>query len=175
MWETGDESEPLATFEIVKDSFADGYGEWGIKTSNPSCFYGLIKDKNGYEYSMDSDNFHTITGLVFPDYDYDYYEITSIGGPLLGGGEGNSLTDVTLPSYLEYLGEDTFKGSGKLQTIIIPPYVETIGNNCFKGCNSLTAFCCDALTPPVLNGCDIFENFNTIPNLKIYVGFVEDY
>ena len=49
MWETGDESEPLATFEVVGDSFADGYGEWGIKTSNPSCFYGLIKDKNVME------------------------------------------------------------------------------------------------------------------------------
>jgi hypothetical protein len=152
MWETDDDSEPMVTFEIVKDVFSNGYGEWHIKTSDPSCFYGLIRDINGYEYSMDSGNFHAITGLIFPDYDYNGNYITSIGGPLLGGGEGNSLTDVTLPSYLEYLGEDTFKGSGNLQTIIVPPYVETIGNNCFKGCNSLTAFCCDALTPPVLNG-----------------------
>jgi hypothetical protein len=120
MWETGYESDPLATFEVVDDSFADGYGKWGVKTSNPSCFYGLIKDKNGYEYSMDSGNFHTITGLIFPDYDYDYNRITEIGGPLLGGGEGNSLTDVTLPYYLEYIGDSTFKGSTKLQTITIP-------------------------------------------------------
>ena len=71
MWETGYESEPLVSFKVVKDSFRDGYGEWSIKTSNPSCFYGLIKDQNGYEYSMDSGNFHTITGLIFPDYDYN--------------------------------------------------------------------------------------------------------
>jgi hypothetical protein len=80
----------------------------------------LIKDENGYEYSMDSGNFHTITGLIFPDYDYDGNYITSIGGPLLGGGEGNSLTDVTLPSYLRYIGDSTFKGSTHLQTITIP-------------------------------------------------------
>jgi hypothetical protein len=60
---------------------------------------------------MDSGNFHTITGLVFPDYDSDSNSIISIGGPLLGGGEGNSLTDVTLPYNLRYLGDSTFKGS----------------------------------------------------------------
>jgi hypothetical protein len=120
MWETGNESRPLATFEVVGDSFADGYGKWDIKTYNPSCFYGLIKDKNGYEYSMDSGNFHTITGLIFPDYDYDGNYITEIGGPLLGHGEGNSLTDVTLPYNLKYIGDSTFKGSTKLQTITIP-------------------------------------------------------
>lgn len=111
MWETGKESGPLATFNVVSDDFSDGYGEWGIKTSDSTSFYGLIKDENGLYYSMDSGNFHTITGLVFPDYDYDYNSIISIGGPLLGGGEGNSLTDVTLPYNLRYIGDSTFKGS----------------------------------------------------------------
>lgn len=198
MWETGYESEPLATFKVLQDSFADGYGQWSIKTSNPSCFYCLIKDKNGYEYSIDSGNTNIITGLIFPDYDYNYNYITEIGGPLLGYGEGNNLTDITLPSNLQYIGDSTFKGSTYLQTITIPEYVtclgnyafqncesltlislpqdvEVIGTDCFKGCTNLVDFYCNSSTPPSLNGCDIFGDYTDIPNLTINVLYLDKY
>jgi protocatechuate 3,4-dioxygenase beta subunit len=42
MWETGTESEPLAEFKVVSDTYTDGHGEWGIKTSNPTAYYSLI-------------------------------------------------------------------------------------------------------------------------------------
>lgn len=164
MWETGSESEPLAEFKVVSDTYTDGYGEWVIKTSNPTAYYGLIEDKYGNSYQADGDNTNVnITGILFPE------GITEIGGKLLNQASG--LTDVTLPQSLTYLGDYVFDGCSILNSITIPESVTTLGNQIFKECVQLDKLYMEGLPPTPIHGSDVFESANP----KIYTYFPQLY
>lgn len=122
MWETGIESEPLAEFKVVSDTYTDGYGEWGIKTSNPTVYYSLIQDSNNNTYYADSGGTGSITGIIFPE------GITEIGGQLLKNS--SSLIEVKLPNSLLELNNWVFSGSN-ISHIHIPDSLELLEANCF--------------------------------------------
>jgi hypothetical protein len=50
-----------------------------------------------------------------------------------------ALTQVTLPSTLETIGNDAFAGCAALQTLTLPGGLKSIGSRAFQGCTALQA------------------------------------
>jgi hypothetical protein len=49
-----------------------------------------------------------------------------------------SLTNITIPSSVAYIGRDAFRECFDLASIIIPPSVTSIGDGAFYSCDNLT-------------------------------------
>lgn len=64
----------------------------------------------------------------------------------------NAFTKINLPSKLEIINQECFRDNGMLTSITIPRYVEYIGQGAFDGCNALQTVICLAQDPPELGG-----------------------
>ena len=74
------------------------------------------------------------------------YPVTGIGGyqvddyTVFGAFENcSSITSVTIPDSVTWIGDGSFRGCESLETIDIPSSVTSIGYNAFEGCVSLTS------------------------------------
>ena len=68
----------------------------------------------------------------------------------------NQITKLTLPSRLEVINRNTFRGSGLLTQLTIPKYVNYIGESAFRSCPALRTVICLNPEPPTL-GKEAFE------------------
>lgn len=68
---------------------------------------------------IDWENFKDIFGITNYDFNYDYDKYRS------------QITKLTIPSTVEYIGEDAFKGMNRIEILIIPASVKTIEKNIF--------------------------------------------
>ena len=65
---------------------------------------------------------------------------------------GNSFSRITLPSRLEVINKDCFRGNDRLSSVTIPQYVDYIGEGAFNDCDILRTVICLAKDPPELGG-----------------------
>ena len=70
----------------------------------------------------------------------------------------NNFTKINLPSKLETINEKSFQRNILLTSITIPRYVNYIGNEAFSGCDAMHTIICLNPEPPELEG-DIFDDF----------------
>ena len=68
----------------------------------------------------------------------------------------NQITKLTLPSRLEVINTNCFRGSALLTQVTIPKYVTFIGESAFRACPALRTVICLNPEPPTL-GPDAFE------------------
>ena len=68
------------------------------------------------------------------------------------------LTSYTIPDSVTTIGYSAFYDCDSLTSITIPDSVTTIGDYAFYSCSSLTSVCCEATTPPSLDGSYVFNN-----------------
>ncbi len=68
----------------------------------------------------------------------------------------NQITKLTLPSRLEVINPNTFRGSNLLTHLTIPKYVNYIGESAFRSCPALQTVICLNPEPPTL-GKEVFE------------------
>lgn len=68
----------------------------------------------------------------------------------------NQITKLTLPSRLETINSNTFRGSSLLTHLTIPKYVNYIGESAFRSCPALQTVICLNPEPPTL-GNNAFE------------------
>lgn len=83
-------------------------------------------------------NIGTSGALVIPELVTDgsyWYRITEIAD---GTFANKTLTSVTIPSGVTYIGSSAFKGNPNLNTVTIPDTVTTIGDYAFADCGQLT-------------------------------------
>ena len=62
----------------------------------------------------------------------------------------NQLTKITLPSKLEYIDAETFEANNLLTSITIPKYVNEIGQRAFAYCDGLQTVICLSPEPPAM-------------------------
>lgn len=62
----------------------------------------------------------------------------------------NQLTKITLPSKLEYIDAETFEANNLLTSITIPKYVNEIGQRAFADCDGLQTVICLSPEPPAM-------------------------
>ena len=97
---------------------------------------------SGLDYSQNSDNTYTVTGIgsctdteiVIPK-KYNGNLVTSIGYEAFYNCSG--LTSITIPNSVTSIGSYAFNGCRKLTSITIPSSVTTIGYEAFSGCSGL--------------------------------------
>lgn len=65
---------------------------------------------------------------------------------------GNNFTKINLPSKLERINSNCFRSNGMLTSITIPKYVDYIGEGAFNDCDVLRTVICLAQDPPELGG-----------------------
>ena len=70
---------------------------------------------------------------------------------------GNEFTKITLPSKLERINEECFENNHFLTSVTIPKYVDYIGNRAFAWCDNLQTVICLAPEPPEVGG-NIFQD-----------------
>ena len=68
------------------------------------------------------------------------YKITDIGNYALDNEKGTGLTAVTLPSTINTIGKEAFKGAKNLKSITIKGNLKSVGNNAFSGINKKAVF-----------------------------------
>ena len=105
--------------------------QYEITSTNPAEVE--VNDANGY-----------ITTANIPEtvtYNETTYSVTSIYGSQYSGAfwDCSSLTSVTIPNSVTYIGEWAFKNCSSLTSITIPNSVTSIGSSAFYGCSSLTS------------------------------------
>jgi len=64
----------------------------------------------------------------------------------------NSFSKITLPSRLEIINKDCFRRNDRLFSVTIPQYVDYIGEGAFNDCDVLRTVICLAQDPPELGG-----------------------
>lgn len=69
---------------------------------------------------------------------------------LAGFSSYGNLMQVILPESLVEISRSAFLGCYSLTEITIPQGVEKIGSSAFQSCPSMVRFCCNALTPPLV-------------------------
>lgn len=76
-------------------------------------------------------------------------------------GEGcfarNDFTKITLPSRLEKINDECFENNHCLTSVTIPKYVDYVGNRAFAWCDNLQTVICLAPEPPEVGG-EIFQD-----------------
>lgn len=77
-----------------------------------------------------------------------------------------SITSITIPNSVTYIGVSTFVECGSLTSLTIPSGVTSISDTAFAGCVSLTSLTIEATTPPTLGD---YPFDNTPNSLIIYV------
>ncbi len=77
------------------------------------------------------------------------------------------LTEYTIPDSVTRIGWRAFSKCPNLTNVIIPDSVTTIGDWAFDGCSSLQSVFCKPITPPILDGEDVFDNIDS--DCKFYV------
>ena len=75
-------------------------------------------------------------------------------------------TTFTIPSDIQVISNQAFKGCTNLESVMIHGDLFSIGSNAFYGCSNLSAIHINAINPPSLES-NSFSNCNS--NLKIYV------
>lgn len=68
----------------------------------------------------------------------------------VGAFSHNGLTKITLPSKLEVINREVFQGSHLLTTVTIPKYVNYIGERAFASCDGLQTVICLNPEPPTI-------------------------
>ena len=101
----------------------------------------------------------------------------SSANPLHNGAElllnGNSVTELTIPSGITKINNYTFYGCTSLTSVTIPDSVTSIGKGAFYNCKKVAAVYCKPATPPAGNE----KMFTLADDSKIYVptASVEEY
>ena len=82
----------------------------------------------------------TATGDVMIPSELGGYRVEKVGGnfPSIFGFANTSVTSVTIPFGVTFIGDYTFHSCSKLRTINIPITLAGIGVSAFENCNSLT-------------------------------------
>lgn len=68
------------------------------------------------------------------------YKITTIGNYAIDNSNGTGITEVTLPSTIQSIGKEAFKGAKNLKSITIKGNVKSVGENAFHGINKKAVF-----------------------------------
>ena len=78
-----------------------------------------------------------------------------------------NLSSITVTEGVTTIGSDSFTDSTKLETVDLPSTLTKISYRAFMRCSSLSTVICRAITPPTLDGYDVFSV--NAKNRKIYV------
>ncbi|MDY6156460.1 MAG: leucine-rich repeat protein [Agathobacter sp.] len=68
------------------------------------------------------------------------YKITTIGNYAIDNSNGTGITEVTLPSTIQNIRKEAFKGAKNLKSITIKGNVKSVGENAFQGINKKAVF-----------------------------------
>jgi hypothetical protein len=131
----------LISVSVMESTFAFDFSTNGI-------FYKIKTPLSSNEVavtagSATSNNYSDV--VVIPSsvtYNAKNYSVTEIDSWAFGSSY--SLTDVTIPSSIDTIGDGAFWGCIKLKTFAIAASVKKIGNYVFMGCTGLTDFGVDA-------------------------------
>ena len=82
-------------------------------------------------------------------------------------GSMQNLSSITITEGVTTIGSDSFTDSTKLKTVDLPSTLTKISYRAFMRCSSLSTVICRAITPPTLDGYDVFSV--NASNRKIYV------
>ncbi|MGN0561983.1 MAG: leucine-rich repeat protein [Candidatus Fimenecus sp.] len=110
-------------------------------TGEPPSVYVTVGDYVIGYYENDKDDIYiskylgTDTNIVIPE-ELGGYKICGIGYDAFY--HCTSITSVTIPNSITYIGPYAFSGCTALTSIVIPDSVIRIGRRAFKGCTSLT-------------------------------------
>ena len=110
--------------------------------------------------------------LTIPEYLRGYHDYKVVG--IYGGIKTFiSLSSISLPNTLEYIGSGAFNGCTNFTSITIPNSVTTIGGAAFSGCNSLTSITIPNSVTDIggsaFSGCSSLTSI-TIPNSVTTIG-----
>ena len=82
--------------------------------------------------------------------------------------KGDNSTSIIVPNGKTRIVDYTFVGCDDLVQVSLPKSVTSVGRYAFLGCNSLTSVSVEAITPPDINGKNVFVGVN-LNNTTLYV------
>ncbi|MCR5123184.1 MAG: leucine-rich repeat domain-containing protein [Ruminococcus sp.] len=143
----------VAENERDKENFHRS-GAWGYvllpdNTASISKYYGdsthpgIPAEVDGFTVSAISGGWYTDdegTVIIYGNVHGITYDETGMisGSTVYSPFSGNkSITEVTIPDSVKYVGAIAFKGCKKLKKVTMGSGVKVIGNNCFEKCESL--------------------------------------
>lgn len=187
VWPTGGEGQ-----EVIPTK----EGEWYVYTHH--CTELNIIFKNGYGWTVNQNQTVDIAGITSnvciqvtavpgAKASYEYvdcewsnsseeestevieYTITGIGGDGFFASS-STITSVTMPNTITYIGNWAFSGCNSLSTIAIPENVTKIGIACFAHCSSLSSISIPQNVMEIgentFNGCTfLIDNFVNLSSL----------
>ena len=159
----------------TSDDFVKAYGElvnacrtWHIRFDNIDAWnFNTSMTIGDFEVLLDVNNkmasiyryYGTSADLEIPEsitYDNEYYPVVGVGHGKANNNWSSdaicdSLTSVTLPETLRFIGRSAFNGCAELDSLVVPEYVTWIGQSAFSG-TSLNELHVKATVPPVCEG-----------------------
>lgn len=114
-----------------------------------------------FEYNS-TENYYTLTNYIGTDQNIVIPEMF------------NGLNGVAAVSQI---GEGAFFDNDSIETVVIPSSIYAIGSTAFFSCTNLRSVTVEAAVPPTLGGDNVFDPYNELSLLKIYVpaASVNDY
>lgn len=164
----------LSASAFAWDFEVDGYCY--NKLTDTTCALALPTGKGSLSYYTGN--------VVIPDsvsYRGVEYTVTTIASCALSRSatSGSSITyndellSVVLPSSLEYINENAFRGCRKLTSIVIPSGVKKVGYTAFEGCSKITEVTLEEGSEPISFSCGNTNYrgvFSSCPLKKVFIG-----
>ena len=173
-WSTYSSANPPAGFSDIQTFVPEGSGSGG----NTDTIDANNADSQGVTYSLDSPNAgeaavsgYTGTGgaIVIPSTvtatDSAVYSVVQINN---GALNGKSITSLSFPDTLRYIGYFSSCGNNLFTTLTIPSSVTFIGNSAFADCANLASIVCNTGSSATIDSSWVNRNTNltsiSLPN-----------
>ena len=139
--------------------------------------FGVLKSRNNYFLFKRVDNGYVVTGFVgdkkdlFIPSSYKGQNVVGIEDSAFFDSKLRDVQSITLPSTLEFIGENSFRDLWSLKSIHIPSSVISIGARAFMNCVSLNSvsfgenYLLQSILPNAFFNTDIVNN----PNMEYLV------